>query len=74
MKINKIEEKSFPIASVSKEDIIYNMERKYKRRILKLTEADMQIIASKMADDYLEQLYWGSLTSIVKEYLENSIK
>lgn len=41
--------------------------------IKKLTESDMKKIASKLSDDYCEQLYWNSLPIIV-EHILNSKK
>jgi len=34
-----------------------------------LTDQEMQRIADKMADDYLNQLYWGSLKIIAEEII-----
>jgi len=35
-----------------------------------LTDKDMTRIAEKMANDYLEQMFWTSLDIIVQDYLE----
>jgi len=34
------------------------------------TDEEMEYIAGKMADDYLNQLYWGSLRIIVENVIE----
>lgn len=38
---------------------------------MKLTESDMKRLASKLADDYCEQLYWTSLEILAKHIIEN---
>jgi hypothetical protein len=73
-------DKPFQIISVCKADILgiekleegtVNVVPKFnKTDILKLTKADMERIASKLANDYCEQLYWQSLEIIVEYYLE----
>jgi len=40
-----------------------------KARALKITDAQMKRIASKMADDCCNQLFWGSLR-IIAEHVE----
>jgi len=73
-------DKPFQITSVCKRDIL-SIEKwdnklndsvnKFKiSDIKRLTEADMKIIASKLGDDYCEQLFWTSLEIIVESYLE----
>lgn len=72
--------KPFQITSVCKADILSlekfdegtaNAVPKFKPSDIKrLTEEDMQKIASKLADDYCEQLFWTSLEIIVEHYLE----
>lgn len=55
---------SFEITSVSREDLEalgYNAS--------KVSDATMERLASKLADDYCEQLFWTSL-DIIAEYLE----
>ena len=54
----------FPITSVSRADLAglgFDASQ--------VSDEKMQRLASKMADDYLEQLYWSSLI-IIAEYLE----
>jgi hypothetical protein len=68
-------DKPFQITSVCKRDILSLIEDEKglsftEKDVLKLTEADMERIASKLADDYCEQLYWQSLETIVEYYLE----
>lgn len=75
--------KEFKITSVSKLDIL-GLEKmddngsivsKFNQcDILNLTKKDMKIIASRMADDYIEQLYWTSLELIVEDYLDKKNK
>lgn len=75
--------KAFEITSVCKADILglekcdkngYIKPRFNKTDIIKLTESDMRRIASKLANDYCEQLFWTSLEIIVEGYLENKKK
>jgi hypothetical protein len=37
--------------------------------VSKITDDDMEELADKMADDYLEQLYWSSMETIADEAL-----
>lgn len=39
------------------------------KRDVELTDVEMKLIARKMADDYLNQLYWDSLREITEEIL-----
>lgn len=39
---------------------------------LKVTDEQMERIASKMADDYCNQLFWGSLEIISESVLEEN--
>jgi hypothetical protein len=57
----------FEITSVSREDL---QEYFSKEDIALLDDGSMARIASKMADDYLEQMYWLSLEIITKRVLE----
>jgi len=47
---------------------------KRKHEINKLTPNEMKYIAKRLADDYCEQLYWESLTSIVEDVLDGKKK
>ena len=64
--------KMYPITSVCKEDIIQafassgKLER-VKQRITEMDDTEMRHLASKMANDYLEQLYWDSLRIIFED-------
>lgn len=69
--------KPFKITSVCKADILGletqdeegNVIPKFKKNdIMKLNSSDMKKIASKLADDYCNQLFWGSL-EIITEYI-----
>ena len=64
----------FPITSVSKEDIIHAFQNKdiadqVKERVAKMDDAEMKELASKMADDYCNQMFWSSLKIIFEENL-----
>lgn len=53
---------SFPITSVSREDLEalgYDTEN--------ISDDTMESLASKLADDYCEQLFWTSLDIIASE-------
>ena len=73
-KVSKL--KLYPITCLSKADII--QEFKYNnnkdliiKKVKKLTISEMKELASKMANDYLEQLYWVSLRTIFEsKYME----
>lgn len=54
---------SFPITSVSRADL---EQKGYDTS--KITDEQMEKLASKMADDYCEQLFWSSM-DIIAEYL-----
>ncbi|KAA6302826.1 MAG: hypothetical protein EZS26_000996 [Candidatus Ordinivivax streblomastigis] len=49
----------FPISSVSRDDL-----KGEGFVVSKVTDGDMETIASKMGDDYCDQLYWDSLRII----------
>lgn len=58
----------FPITSVCKDDIFHAFgdDKEAKKAIEKMDEGDMETLASKLADDYCDQLYWDSLKIIVE--------
>jgi hypothetical protein len=61
--------KLFKITSVAKADILYVFEdsdnfEKIKIKIENMDDGDMEELASKLADDYCEQLFWDSLKII----------
>ncbi len=74
--------KPFNIISVCKADLL-GLERQLpngkivsvfkKSDIRKLTNTDMERLASKLANDYCEQLFWSSL-EILAEYIIDSKK
>jgi len=66
---NERNAKSYPITGVSKKDLKHQFRgnKKALKKIEELDDADMQRLAEKMADDYLEQLYWQSLETIFRE-------
>ena len=63
------ENEYFVIARLHREDIKAELPD-YVDEIDKLTDNQMQYLARKMRDDYLEQLYWGSLKILAEDYLE----
>lgn len=56
----------FPITSICREDIIHAFtDNPDAQKIVRnLDDGDMEILASKLADDYCEQLFWDSLKVI----------
>jgi len=75
--------KAFEIASVCKDDIL-SIEKQDKEgniipafkksNVKRLTESDMKKIASKLADDYCDQLFWNSLEIIAEQIINNKKK
>ncbi|MCD4678592.1 MAG: hypothetical protein K8S18_21775 [Desulfobacula sp.] len=65
---NIIEPDSFPVTYISKDDIIqaFPNNSEVKTIVNNLDDADMKHLASKLADDYCEQLFWESLQTIFK--------
>jgi hypothetical protein len=64
--------KFFPITSVSKEDIIHafqntDIAERVKEMVSKMDEGEMKELASEMADDYCDQMFWDSLRIIFEE-------
>jgi len=62
----------FPITSVSKEDIIHAFQNtdiagQVKERVAEMDDGEMKELASKMADDYCNQMFWNSLRIIFEE-------
>ena len=62
----------FPITSVSKEDIIHAFKntdilKQVKKRVAEMDDSEMKGLASKMADDYCNQMFWDSLKIIFEE-------
>ena len=69
---DKNDEKSYVVTSVCKDDLreAFRGKAKMRKIIDELTDEQMQRIARKMEDDYVEQLFWGSVRDIVESYLE----
>ena len=69
--------KYYQITSIAKEDILARFEgdkeiKKIKKIVKNMTDGDMEYLASKMADDYCNQLFWDSLGYIFKDrFMEN---
>ena len=59
----------FPITSLHKDDLraIFVDEPEALAKIDALTDDDMKLLARKMADDYIEQLFWNSARIIFEE-------
>ena len=62
----------FPITSVSKEDIIdafknTDILKQVKEKVAEMEDSEMKEFASKMADDYCNQMFWDSLKIIFEE-------
>lgn len=67
-----MKERFYKIASVAKSDIIAAFEGdddfyKIKARLKKMTDKEMRVLANKMSDDYLNQLFWDSLRVSFKD-------
>jgi len=60
----------YKVTSTCKDDMKL-MLKKRKREINRLTPNEMRNIAERLAEDYCEQLYWESLTSIVEDVLDS---
>jgi hypothetical protein len=58
----------FPITFVCKDDIrhAFGDDAQAQKIIIKMDDGDMETLASKLADDYCDQLYWDSLKVIVE--------
>lgn len=73
-KLSKAEQKrmtkAFSIISLSREDLIHPEIGYTIDQALRVTEAQMERITRKMADDYCEQLFWGSLRIIADSVIE----
>ena len=73
--------KEFQITSVCKADLL-GLEKQdedgnivpvfKKSDVMKLNKQDMERLASKLANDYCEQLYWTSLEIIAEYIIENN--
>jgi len=69
---DKSEKEFFQITSVSKEDIIHAFKntdilKRVKEKVVEMDDSEMKELASKMADDYCEQMFWESLKIIFEE-------
>ena len=56
----------FPVTFISKDDVLnaFNGNPEVKTIVKRLDDADMKHLASKLGDDYCEQLFWESLKII----------
>jgi len=68
MAINSLNQNKefFSITSICKDDIfhIFEDDDQAQEIIKKMDDEDMKHLASKMGDDYCEQLFWDSLSAI----------
>jgi DNA-binding Lrp family transcriptional regulator/DNA-directed RNA polymerase subunit M/transcription elongation factor TFIIS len=68
----RTEEGMFPVTSVCKDDIIAAFHdddslARVKEVVAELAESDMQYLASKLGNDYCDQLFWTSLKIIFED-------
>ena len=64
-------DKPFDITSVCRADLTHPMIGYSQSKALRVTDAKMERIASKLADDYTEQLFWASLEIICEFVLDD---
>jgi hypothetical protein len=60
----------FNITSVSRDDLV-GLNGFTEEDVAKISDAKMDKLASQMANDYLEQLYWSSLEILSEDILED---
>jgi len=62
----KMIDKYYNITRLHKDDLreIFKDNKKVLDKINKLSDNEMEYLAGKLADDYIEQLYWISLKII----------
>lgn len=67
----KVNEPYYKITSMCKADMreVFKNQPENLKKVEQLTDAQMEYIASKMADDYINQLYWSSLEIITDNVL-----
>jgi hypothetical protein len=58
--------KDFPITSVCRMDLLNKEVGFTAKQALDITDAQMKKIASKLADDYCNQLFWSSLKIVAE--------
>jgi hypothetical protein len=75
--VDNMKDGFFPITSVHRDDIVgvfrERGRKKLSQKAKKLTDAQMEYIARKLADDYCTQLFWDSLEIIAKRVIKNEI-
>lgn len=69
--LNNSNDKYFVVTRTCKDDMRDALRHHRDKEINKLTNNEMNYIASKLADDYIEQMYWESLESITSDVLDN---
>ena len=65
----KLMDAGFVITSVSREDLISKEVGFTREQALAVTDEQMKKIASKLADDYCNQLFWSSLQVIAESVI-----
>jgi len=71
--------KMFTVTSICKQDIIQAFEgsdrqEQVREKVAEMDNRDMKLLASKMADDYCNQLFWDSLKNIFEDrFIEKEI-
>jgi hypothetical protein len=61
---------AFEITSVCREDLINEEVGFTKKKAKNVSDEQMSRIASKMADDYCNQLFWSSLKIIAQDVID----
>src|SRR6476660_2968918 len=78
MEIHTPKNKPFTISTVCREDLLgitnhVTDEHLFKvDDVMALSDGDMERLASKLGDDYCEQLFWGSLAILGEHIIEQS--
>jgi len=70
----KKQEPFYTVTRVCKDDMreVFKEDLEKLELIDKLTDDQMRYITQKLADDYINQLYWNSLKIIAKSVLESA--
>jgi hypothetical protein len=68
--LESINQEPVSITALSKDDVIeaFDGEVRIKELVHDLSDDDMKYLASKLADDYCNQLFWDSLKIIFDEH------
>jgi len=63
----EVKREHFDITSISREDIAGELGEDIAKSF---TDSEMERLASKMADDYLNQMYWESMKTLVQDIID----